>query len=44
MSVQPVRHSVPVPAHMAGLPRDERGYIVPWFVAWHDGRPQDAWP
>jgi hypothetical protein len=38
------RHSVPVPQHMAGLPRDERGYIVPWFVAWHDGRPQDARP
>jgi hypothetical protein len=39
MSVQPVRHSVPVPQHMAGRPRDERGYIVPWFVAWHDDKP-----
>ena len=25
--------------HMAGLPRDERGYPVPWFVAMVNGKP-----
>lgn len=24
---------------IAVLPRDERGYPVPWFVAWKDGKP-----
>jgi hypothetical protein len=24
---------------MAALPRDERGWIVPWFVVWKDGEP-----
>jgi len=27
---------LPVPSNMAHLPRDRRGYIVPWFVAWLD--------
>lgn len=27
------------PARMASLPLDERGYPVPWFVAWVDGKP-----
>lgn len=30
----------PLPARMAGLPLDERGYPVPWFVAWQDGKPE----
>lgn len=29
----------PVPAHMQSLPIDERGYPVPWFVTWNDGKP-----
>ena len=33
------RLDVPLPPRMAGLPRDDRGYIVPWFVDWRDGKP-----
>lgn len=29
-----------LPARMRDLPVDERGYPVPWFVAWHDGKPE----
>jgi hypothetical protein len=25
---------------MAGLPVDDRGYVVPWFVDWLDGKPE----
>jgi hypothetical protein len=25
---------------MVGLPVDERGYVVPWFVDWLDGKPE----
>jgi hypothetical protein len=28
-----------LPRHMAHLPLDKRGMIVPWFVAWRDGEP-----
>lgn len=28
----------PIPDAIAKLPRDERGYPVPWFVPWIDGR------
>ena len=36
----PMRKVAPIPRRMLGLPRDERGFVVPWF-AWHDdtGRP-----
>lgn len=27
------------PERMLGLPRDQRGYPVPWFVEWIDGAP-----
>lgn len=27
------------PASLAALPRDHRGYPVPWFVKWRDGKP-----
>jgi hypothetical protein len=30
----------PIPDAIAKLPRDERGYPVPWFVPWLDGRPE----
>lgn len=30
----------PLPARMRSLPVDERGYPVPWFVAWVDGKPE----
>lgn len=29
-----------MPARMRGLPLDERGYPVPWFVDWIDGKPE----
>lgn len=31
---------VDVPERVLALPRDKRGYPVPWFVAWHLGVPQ----
>jgi hypothetical protein len=30
----------PLPARMQSLPVDERGYPVPWFVAWVEGKPE----
>jgi hypothetical protein len=33
------RRDVPLPRRMMGLPRDDRGWIVPWFVDWRDGQP-----
>lgn len=30
----------PLPARIAKLPVDKRGYPVPWFVAWVDGEPE----
>lgn len=29
-----------LPSKMKTLPVDERGYPVPWFVAWQDGKPE----
>src|SRR5580704_14496524 len=29
-----------LPSRMKTLPIDDRGYVVPWFVAWHDGKPE----
>ena len=29
-----------MPASIGVLPRDERGYPVPWFVAWVEGKPE----
>jgi hypothetical protein len=29
-----------MPASIAALPRDDRGYPVPWFVAWIDDKPE----
>ena len=29
-----------LPRRMQGLPLDARGYPVPWFVAWLDGKPE----
>lgn len=31
--------AIEVPRRMRGLPVDERGWLVPWFVAWIDGKP-----
>jgi hypothetical protein len=31
--------SVPLPPKLASRPKDERGYVVPFFVAWFDGKP-----
>ena len=30
----------PLPSRMQDLPVDERGYPVPWFVDWLDGKPE----
>lgn len=30
---------VPMPERIAALPRDHRGFPVPWFVAWIDDKP-----
>lgn len=30
----------PLPARIAKLPVSDRGYPVPWFVAWIDGKPE----
>lgn len=30
----------PMPARIEKLPRDERGFPVPWFVSWIDGKPE----
>jgi hypothetical protein len=30
---------IPMPATMEALPVDERGWPVPWFIAWFDGKP-----
>src|SRR5690242_2247182 len=30
----------PLPDRIARLPLDERGYPVPWFVDWVDGKPE----
>ncbi|MGB8520806.1 MAG: hypothetical protein WCD38_11655 [Candidatus Tumulicola sp.] len=29
-----------LPAYMRDLPVDDRGYVVPWFVAYVDGKPE----
>jgi hypothetical protein len=30
----------PLPSRMQNLPVDDRGYVVPWFVDWVDGKPE----
>lgn len=44
VSAQPVTVIRPeleaLPSRMANLPVDVRGYPVPWFVAWEDGKPE----
>lgn len=34
-----LRETVPLPARMTSLPKDHRGFVVPWFVDWHNGEP-----
>lgn len=35
-----IRPELPeLPHHMRNLPIDDRGFPVPWFVAWFDGKP-----
>jgi hypothetical protein len=29
-----------LPHRMKSLPIDERGFVVPWFVAWREGKPE----
>lgn len=29
-----------LPSRMKTLPVDDRGYVIPWFVAWHEGNPE----
>jgi hypothetical protein len=35
-----VREMPALPANMAHLPVDKRGYVVPWFVSWINGEPE----
>lgn len=40
MSEKTLRPNLPqLPTRIAQLPVDDRGYPVPWFVAWIDGKP-----
>lgn len=36
MTPDPIRHDI-MPRSVARLPRDERGFPIPWFVAWENG-------
>lgn len=40
MEIRPELKQVSLPQRMKKLPVDERGYPVPWFVAWVDGKPE----
>ncbi len=41
MTSHPLRPGLPpLPPAIAKLPIDERGYPVPWFVGWVDGKPE----
>jgi hypothetical protein len=41
MNHAPIRPELEqLPERMRSLPMDERGYPVPWFVAWVDGKPE----
>ena len=35
---------VPLPPRMRGLPRDHRGFVVPYFVAWLDDQQREVEP
>lgn len=35
-----IKATEPLPARMQSLPIDERGYVIPWFVEWIDGKPE----
>lgn len=39
MAISPL-DAVPMPARIARLPRDHRGYPVPFFVEWLNGKPE----
>lgn len=38
--VKALKTTEPLPSRMQSLPVDERGYVVPWFVEWIDGKPE----
>jgi hypothetical protein len=41
MKTTPIRPELePLPKLMQDLPIDERGYVVPWFCEWIDGKPE----
>jgi hypothetical protein len=40
MDVRALKTTEPLPERMRDLPIDERGYVVPWFVAWVEGKPE----
>lgn len=39
-TASPLRTTEPLPDRMRHLPVDDRGYVVPWFVAWKEGKPE----
>lgn len=32
--------NIPIPDRMKNLPISDRGFPLPWFVPWHDGKPE----
>jgi len=36
------QYDVPLPLRMRGLPRDHRGFVVPYFVAWFDDKQDEC--
>lgn len=40
MNAVTLKTTEPLPVRMQHLPVDERGYVVPWFVAYKDGKPE----
>ncbi len=40
MNTATLKTTEPLPMRMQKLPVDERGYVVPWFVDWIDGKPE----
>jgi hypothetical protein len=39
-ALNPTIKDIPIPRRMRDLPIDERGYPVPYFVTWIDGKPE----
>jgi hypothetical protein len=40
MATETILKTQPPPRRMQHLPIDERGWVIPWFVDWIDGKPE----